>query len=207
MPRALKKRQSAKVQPGPTIDPNICLIPGRYIPDYKYLKKVVAEYKAAGQRVVLTQGVYDLIHVGHALYLSKARLLGDVLIVGVDSDALTKLRKGPRRPVVPEEERIDMLLHLRHVDIVTIRDIHHGIGGLIELVQPHVLVVSESTTDFSREQKLAYKKYCEEVVIMPPQATTSSTNRMRQLAIDGAEELAAEVERLTHSFLDRIRKA
>ena len=157
--------------------------------------------------MVLTQGVYDLIHIGHATYLSKARLLGDVLLVGVDSDELTRARKGPRRPIVPGEERIKMLMHLRHVDIVTVRHAHHSIGHLIETIRPDVLVVSESTTDFTREQQEYYKKHCGTVVLMPPQATTSSTNRMRKLAIDGAEELAAEVDRLTHSFLDRIRQA
>jgi len=200
-----KKAGKKKAIKKPLIEPsskNVCLIPGQFIPDQKALKKAIDGYRKAGHRIVLTQGVYDLIHIGHALYLSKARLLGDILIVGVDSDALTKARKGPRRPIVPQDERVEMLLHLRHVDIVTIRDINHGIGGLIELVKPDVFVASESTKDFTKEQQMAYNSCCGEVVIFPQQATTSSTNRMRQLIIDGAEELASEVERLSKSFLE-----
>ncbi|MBI5138927.1 MAG: adenylyltransferase/cytidyltransferase family protein [Candidatus Vogelbacteria bacterium] len=184
---------------------NICLTPGEYIPDYDNLKKTVELYRKAGLRIVLTQGVYDLLHIGHALYLAKARQLGDLLVVGIDSDALTKARKGPRRPIVPEGERIDMLLHLRHVDIVTIRDVEHDIGHLIRLVQPDVLVVSESTTDFTQEQKLSYQKNCGKIVIMPPQATQGSTQRIRTLAVDGAEELASEISKLAYDFIEKIK--
>ncbi|PIR44410.1 MAG: hypothetical protein COV10_04705 [Candidatus Vogelbacteria bacterium CG10_big_fil_rev_8_21_14_0_10_51_16] len=201
------RKQTPKVPAEQSPLLNICLTPGCFVPNHDDLKRLIHQYRNIGKRIVLTQGVYDLIHVGHALYLSKARLLGDILIVGLDSDELTRVRKGPRRPIVPQEERVEMLLHLRHVDVVTMREVEHGIGGLIELVRPDVFVASESTKDFSREQQLEYERCCGKVVIFPPQATTSSTNRMRQLAIDGAEELATEVERLTSTFLERIRKA
>ncbi|MEN9647666.1 MAG: hypothetical protein RLY57_470, partial [Candidatus Parcubacteria bacterium] len=77
----------------------------RFIPDMNELKAVVDHFRQMGYRIVLTQGVYDLIHEGHALYLENARSLGDLLIVGVDSDELTKKRKGPSRPIVPQSER------------------------------------------------------------------------------------------------------
>src|SRR5579871_5634371 len=92
----------------------------RFVPDHAALKDVIANLKQEGAKVVLTQGVYDLIHEGHARYLEAAKSYGDVLLVGVDSDELTKLRKGPNRPIVPQGERVTMLLHLRHVDLVTI---------------------------------------------------------------------------------------
>jgi D-beta-D-heptose 7-phosphate kinase/D-beta-D-heptose 1-phosphate adenosyltransferase len=66
----------------------------RYVPNFEDLKEVVKELKKKKLKIVLTQGVYDLIHQGHAAYLERAKSLGDVLIVGVDSDALTKKRKG-----------------------------------------------------------------------------------------------------------------
>ena len=177
----------------------------RFVPDYKDLDKIVRTFKEMGYRVVLTQGVYDLIHEGHAAYLEAAKACGDVLIVGVDSDELTRKRKGPERPIVPQEERLKMLVHLRHVDVVTLREAHHGIGDLIRLVKPDVLVVSKSTTDFTRSMAQEYADVCGKIVTLPPQATTTTSARIRNLTIEGAEKLAQEVSRLTQEFLSRVR--
>lgn len=178
----------------------------RFIPDYNILDQIVATLKNHKKRIVLTQGVFDLIHEGHALYLERARAHGDVLIVGIDSDEFTRMRKGPNRPIVPQEERIKMLIHLRHVDIVTLREAHHGIGDLIRLVRPDVLITSSSTSDFTDQMKKDYDDYCKEIVTLPPQATTSTTARIRNLTIEGAESLATEIKNLTDNFLDKIRK-
>ncbi|KKU57344.1 MAG: Bifunctional synthase/transferase [Parcubacteria group bacterium GW2011_GWA2_47_12] len=177
----------------------------RFIPDYKKLKIAVETLKKTGYRIVLTQGVYDLIHEGHAGYLEAAKSHGDILIVGVDSDSLTRKRKGPGRPVVPQTERLKMLIHLRHVDIVTLRDVKHDIGHLIRLIQPDVLVASKSTSDFKKDQVYEYKNYCGKIVILPPQATTSTSARIRTLTIDGAEKLAGEIGHLTQVFINNIR--
>lgn len=79
-------------------------------------------WRQAGRTVVLTNGVFDLMHSGHVRYLEQARSLGDVLVVGLNSDASTRANKGPRRPLVPQEERAYMLASLRCVDYVTIFD-------------------------------------------------------------------------------------
>ena len=178
----------------------------RFISDYKHLEKMVRTFKQMGYRVVLTQGVYDLIHEGHAVYLEAAKSQGDVLIVGVDSDELTRKRKGPERPIVPEGERLKMLLHLRHVDIVTLRQVNHDLGYLIRLVKPDVLVVSKSTKDFTDAMVREYKSVCGKIVSLPPQATTTTSARIRNLTIEGAEKLAREVSVLTHEFLTNIRQ-
>lgn len=178
----------------------------RFIKNYKDLEKIVKTFKQMGYRVVLTQGVYDLIHEGHAAYLETAKAQGDVLIVGVDSDELTRKRKGPERPIVPQRERLKMLVHLRSVDIVTLREAHHDIGYLIRLVKPDVLVVSKSTTDFTYDMAQEYKSVCGEVISLPPQATTTTSARIRNLTIEGAEKLAKEVSKLTEDFLGKIRK-
>ena len=68
----------------------------RYVPNYADLSAIVRTLKSAGYKVVLTQGVYDLFHVGHKRYLEEAKKQGDILIVGVDTDELTKKRKGPK---------------------------------------------------------------------------------------------------------------
>lgn len=178
----------------------------RFIRDLKALESVIGRLKKRGKKIVLTQGVWDMIHEGHAKYLEAAKSYGDVLVVGIDSDALTRLRKGPNRPIVPEKERIQMLTHLRHVDIVAIRDADHDIGHLVRLVRPDVLVTSTSTADFKEDLKAGtYKDVCKKIVTLPPQATTHTSARIRNLTIEGAEKLADEVAHLTKNFIKRIR--
>jgi D-beta-D-heptose 7-phosphate kinase/D-beta-D-heptose 1-phosphate adenosyltransferase len=177
----------------------------RLINDQDKLKATVESLKTLGMKIVLTQGVYDLIHEGHAAYLEKARSYGDILIVAVDSDELTKIRKGPKRPIVPQAERVNMLLHLRHVDLVTIKEAQHGLGDIIALVKPDVMVFSSSTTDVTPDEAKGYEQYCGKIEILPPQGTTSTTARVRNLTIEGAETLAKEVSDLITKFLDQIK--
>lgn len=179
----------------------------RFVKDYVQLKKMVDIFKEMGYRVVLTQGVYDLIHGGHAKYLETARSYGDVLIVGIDSDELTRQRKGPDRPIVPQDERLQMLTHLRSVDIVTLREVHHDIGELIRLVQPDVLVVSKSTKDFDLKMANEYKDVCGKIVSLPPQGTATTSARIRNLTIEGVEQMAGEINSLIQNFLKKIRSA
>lgn len=180
----------------------------RLIRDFGALDATVHALKRKGKKIVLTQGVWDMIHEGHARYLEAAKSYGDVLVVGLDSDALTRMRKGPNRPIVPEPERIQMLTHLRHVDIVAIRDVDHDIGHLVRLVRPDVLVTSTSTADFKEDlERGTYQDVCKKIVTLPPQATTHTSARIRNLTIEGAEQLAQEVARLTKDFIKRIRAA
>jgi D-glycero-beta-D-manno-heptose 1-phosphate adenylyltransferase len=99
----------------------------------------VAVHRAAGRTVVFTNGVFDLIHVGHVRYLQQARSLGDALIVGVNSDRSVRAVKGPGRPITPEDERAELLAALACVDAVVVfdEDTPHAI---ISALQPDVLV-------------------------------------------------------------------
>ncbi len=179
---------------------------GSLVSDLESLEKIISELKESNKKIVLTQGVWDLLHVGHAIYLEKAKSYGDILIVGVDSDELTRQRKGPNRPIVPQEERVNILTHLRHVDIVVVREVDYDIGHLIRVVCPDVLVTSKSTPDFKAKQKKDYKDHCREIVTLAPQATTSTTARIRNLTMDGAEQLAKEVHKITERFIKQIKK-
>jgi D-beta-D-heptose 7-phosphate kinase/D-beta-D-heptose 1-phosphate adenosyltransferase len=78
--------------------------------------------RAAGRRLVFTNGVFDLLHVGHVRYLAEARTLGDALLVAINSDRTVRKLKGPDRPVFEEGERAEILAALRCVDYVTIFD-------------------------------------------------------------------------------------
>ena len=182
----------------------------RFIPNLKELKRVTDDLKRMGYRIVLTQGVYDMLHEGHARYLEQALSYGDILVVGVDSDELTRKRKGPNRPVVPQGERLQMLAHLRHVGILTLREEKHGLGTLIETVRPDVLITSSSTSDFGKKEIAVYKKVCGKIITLPPQAATSTTARVRLLTISGADELAKEIMHgmpiIVKNALDEFRK-
>src|SRR5438876_9034278 len=84
--------------------------------------EAVAELKRQGKRVVFTNGCFDLLHPGHTRYLVEARKLGDALLVAVNSDRSVRALKGPGRPVLPQQERAEILAALASVDYVTIFD-------------------------------------------------------------------------------------
>src|SRR4051812_13262843 len=99
----------------------------------------VHQWRAANKTVVFTNGVFDLLHPGHVRYLQHARSLGDVLIVGVNSDRSVRSNKGPARPIVPEAERAEVLAALDCVDAVAIFD-EETPFDIITAIQPDVLV-------------------------------------------------------------------
>jgi rfaE bifunctional protein nucleotidyltransferase chain/domain len=178
---------------------------GRLIPT-KDIKKTVTFLREHGHKIVLTQGVWDLIHEGHAQYLQKAKGFGDVLIVGVDTDEVVKFRKGPTRPIVPEQERVKMISHLRSVDLIVMKETTDH-GKLIKEIEPDVLVISESTQanvngkSFYEEVCDEHSAYCKKIVNLEPQSTTSTTARIRLLTIKGAEDLAKELQQVIEKFL------
>ena len=104
------------------------------------LVSVIAQERAKGNRIVFTNGCFDLMHVGHTRYLQAAKSLGDLLVVGVNSDASVRsLDKAPDRPIVPELQRAEVLAALGCVDYVVIFP-EPDPGQLIATLQPDVLV-------------------------------------------------------------------
>ena len=99
---------------------------------------VVAQ-RAAGRAVVFTNGVFDLVHPGHVTYLAAARAEGDVLVVAVNSDRSVRANKGPSRPILPEQERAELLAALEVVDAVVIFD-DETPATIVAALQPDVLV-------------------------------------------------------------------
>ena len=95
--------------------------------------------RATGSRLVFTNGVFDLLHVGHVRYLSQARALGDALVVAINSDRTVRELKGPDRPIFDQAERAEILAALKHVDYVTIFD-DVSPRSLIATLLPDVLV-------------------------------------------------------------------
>ena len=111
---------------------------GRYLT----LEEMVTErqrLKAAGKRLVFTNGCFDILHLGHATYLAWARAQGDALVVAINTDASVRRNKGPKRPIVGQDDRAALLLALRCVDYVVIFDDDTPLG-LISALLPDVLV-------------------------------------------------------------------
>ena len=103
------------------------------------LQAAAAEAKAAGKKVVFTNGCFDLLHVGHLHLLREAKKLGNILIVGLNSDGSVRKIKGPGRPILPEGERAELIAALEMVDYVTLFD-EPDPGNLIRELKPDVLV-------------------------------------------------------------------
>lgn len=103
------------------------------------LSKICIDFKKEGKRVVFTNGCFDLLHPGHLHYLMDARRLGDLLIVGVNSDESIRKIKGENRPLTPQQDRLEMLAGLECVDFVTLFD-ETDPYRLISLLKPNVLV-------------------------------------------------------------------
>ncbi len=102
------------------------------------LKTIIDELKAKHKKIVFTNGCFDIIHVGHVRYLKKAKALGDVLVVGLNSDRSVASIK-PNRPIINQEQRAEVLSSLEVVDYVTLFD-EDTPYELIKLIKPDVLV-------------------------------------------------------------------
>jgi len=103
------------------------------------IKAIRSKLKAEGKKIVFTNGVFDLIHAGHVNYLSKAKNLGDVLIVGLNSDDSVKRIKGDKRPILKQDERAFILSNLKPVDYVIFFD-EDTPEKLISEIIPDILV-------------------------------------------------------------------
>lgn len=103
------------------------------------LSPIVAGRQRAGERAVFTNGIFDLLHLGHVSYLQRARALGDFLIVGLNSDSSTRRIKGQRRPLVPEAERAALLAALTCVDYVAVFE-DNTAEALVSALRPALYV-------------------------------------------------------------------
>ena len=111
---------------------------GAFVSDWKILREKLAAERAAGRKVVFTNGVFDLLHAGHVRSLQGARSLGDVLVVGLNDDASVKRLKGEKRPIVALEQRAEVVAALACVSYVT-AFAEDTPAKLIEAVEPDVL--------------------------------------------------------------------
>jgi D-glycero-beta-D-manno-heptose 1-phosphate adenylyltransferase len=165
--------------------------------NYTQIPKLVKKYHQAGKKIILTAGSFDMLHIGHCRYLCAAKKHGDILFVGVDSDKKIKTRKGPDRPVVPQDERLEMLTYIHDVDHVVLKKLSEPKWELIKLIRPDVLIATADT--YTPLQKNQLLEFCKKVVVLRRKATTSTSAKIRLVQI-GAEK------RITKSISNRLIK-
>jgi D-glycero-beta-D-manno-heptose 1-phosphate adenylyltransferase len=177
----------------------------RLITSLEEMTRTVTHLKGLGYRVVLTSGSFDLIHLGHVKYLARAKQLGDVLAVGVDSDAKIQRRKGPDRPMVPEGERLEMLAYQRPVDLIYLKDDDEQRWSLIDAVRPDVLVL---TADHSYKDSdlRALDELCGAIEVIERQTSVTTSERIRQMYMNLGERLGPKLADVLPGLIDSILK-
>lgn len=137
------------------------------------------DLRPKGKKIVFTNGAFDILHTGHLDYLTFARRQGDLLIVGLNSDASVRRYKGDKRPIVNETDRAHMLLGLRAVDYVVIFDEDEP-RDLIQALQPDVLVKGEDWAHYVSGRDIV-ENSGGKVVLAPLVAGRSTTHLVQRI--------------------------
>jgi D-beta-D-heptose 7-phosphate kinase / D-beta-D-heptose 1-phosphate adenosyltransferase len=143
--------------------------------DETSLIDTIDELKKSGKKIVFTNGCFDLLHVGHITYLNEARGLGDILIVGLNTDRSVRALKGDKRPILPEQERSHILAALECIDYVVLFD-EDTPFDLIEKIRPDILAKG---ADYSKEEVVGHdilESYGGKVALLPLMDNMSTTN-------------------------------
>ncbi len=107
--------------------------------DQSLLQVEIPKWRAANKKIVLTNGCFDLIHVGHLRTFLEAKTMGDILIVGINSDRSVSSLKGETRPIISEQDRAELISALKPVDYVIVFD-QINVSHLLELIKPDIYV-------------------------------------------------------------------
>lgn len=140
----------------------------------------VAIARRAGARIVLANGCFDILHVGHVRYLEGARALGDLLVVGINSDEQVRLLKGDGRPLVPERERAELIAGLRAVDFVTIFT-EPNVETLLRAVRPDIHAKGTDYTEDSVPERDVVRSFGGRVAIVGDPKDHSTSELISQL--------------------------
>lgn len=175
----------------------------RLIPTLEEMTRLVTHLRGLGYAVVLTSGSFDLIHLGHVKYLERARQQGDVLAVGVDSDAKIRRRKGDDRPMVPERERLELLAYQRPVDLIYLKDEGEERWALISAVRPDVLVLTEDHS-YSETDLKELGELCGRIEVIERQASVTTSERIRQMYMNLGEQLGPKLAEVLPGLIDSI---
>ena len=134
----------------------------------------IAEARESGARIVLANGCFDVLHVGHVRYLAGARELGDILVVGINSDEQVAIQKGPGRPVLPATERAEIVAALESVTYVTIFE-EPTVEQLLLTLKPDVHAKGTDYTTESVPERDVVRSYGGQVAIVGDPKDHSTT--------------------------------
>lgn len=154
--------------------------PAKIVRDHAALARLIDEHRAAGQRIVFTNGTFDLLHVGHLRSLVDARSRGDLLVVALNSDASVRSYKGPNLPIQPEDERAELMAGLRCVDYVTVFD-EPRVDRLLLLLRPHVHAKGTEYTPETIPEATTVRSYGGEIAIVGDAKAHSSSWLMSRI--------------------------
>jgi rfaE bifunctional protein nucleotidyltransferase chain/domain len=149
------------------------------IVDLEALRQRVAEWRGAGESVILANGCFDVLHVGHIRYFHAAKQLGGKLVVGINADATVRALKGNGRPRVPEAERAEIIAALGDVDAVIIFT-EPDVSDLIREIRPDVHAKGTDYTADSVPEREVVKEYGGRVAIVGDPKDHSSTELLRK---------------------------
>ena len=144
------------------------------------LIEVVSKARSEGKSIVLANGCFDVLHVGHIRYLAGARELGDVLIVGVNADSQVRIQKGPGRPILPDVERAELLAALESVNYVTIFE-EPTVEQLLLALKPDVHAKGTDYTVDSVPEREVVRSYGGRVAIVGDPKDHSTSAILSQL--------------------------
>jgi rfaE bifunctional protein nucleotidyltransferase chain/domain len=141
------------------------------------------ELRRRGARLVVTNGCFDILHAGHVVYLDAARQQGDVLLVGLNSDASVRELKGPDRPINPQADRALVLAALQCVDGVCVFN-ERGAGRFLSVAQPDIYVKGGdySVEQLPKDELETVRRFGGEIRVMPGVAGKSTTDLLARIA-------------------------
>ena len=142
--------------------------------------RITAE-KAKGARIVMANGCFDVLHAGHVRYLEGARALGDLLVVGINSDKQTARLKGAGRPILPERERAELVASLESVDLVTIFD-EPTVAKLLLAITPDVHAKGTDYTEETVPERDVVRSYGGRVAIVGDPKDHSTSQLLKKVS-------------------------
>jgi rfaE bifunctional protein nucleotidyltransferase chain/domain len=145
------------------------------------LINIVETARKRGHRIVFANGCFDVLHVGHVRYLEAAKALGDLLIVGVNSDEQTHRLKGPGRPLLPEDQRAEIISSLEVVDFVTVFD-EPTVTELLLALKPDIHAKGTDYTEDSVPERDVVRSFGGQVAIVGDPKDHSSSEMVEKLA-------------------------
>src|SRR3954469_5918722 len=173
----------------------------RLVPSLEEITRKVSHLRGLDYKIVLTSGSFDLIHLGHVKYLARAKELGGILVVGVDSDAKIRRRQGEDRPMVPESERLELRAHQRPVDLIYLKQDEDPQWGLIKAVEPDVLVLTADHS-YTPEQLEKLGGVVGDIQVIERQAAVTTSERIRQMYMNLGDKLGPKLAEVLPGLID-----